>query len=60
MLGSGWARRVGTVATVGWLAGGVPTSAAEIRNWPCALPLAAGGQIPRIAWTTLQRDGQWL
>jgi hypothetical protein len=54
MLGSDWARRVGTAAVTVWLAGGGPTSAEEIRNWPCALPLAErfaaekvwGGPLP--------------
>ena len=54
MLGSGWARRVGTAAVTVWLTGGGPTAAEEIRNWPCALPLAErfvaedvwGGPLP--------------
>jgi hypothetical protein len=50
---SGWAR-VGTVAAMVCLTGGGPTFAEEIRDWPCALPLAErfvaeevwGGPLP--------------
>ena len=53
MLGSG-CTRVGAVAAIVWLVGGGPTSAEEIRDWPCALPLAErfvaeevwGGALP--------------
>ena len=53
MLGSGCAR-VGTVAALVWLVGGGPSSAEEIRDWPCALPLTErfvaeevwGGPLP--------------
>jgi hypothetical protein len=54
MPGSGGVLRVGTVAAVVWLAGSGPTSAEEIRDWPCALALAErfaaeevwGGALP--------------
>jgi len=49
MPGSGWARGIGTVAAMVWLAGGGPTSAEEIRNWPCALPLAERF-VPEEVW----------
>ena len=54
MRGSDWAR-VGTVAGMTWLAAdGGSIAAEEIRDWPCALPLAErfvaeevwGGALP--------------
>jgi hypothetical protein len=54
MFRSAWARRLGAVAATVWLAGAAPTSAEEIRDWPCSLPLAErfvaeevwGGALP--------------